>query len=349
MSKDSLSISADQTEWNERQKKVIQDMLTDKKGQPIPISNAAADKFLHECKRSNLDPFTRQIYLEARWDSRKERYNFTTVTSIDGYRIMAQRTGEYAGQDGPYWCGPDGRWKDVWLSNQPPSAAKIGIYRNGFVKPLYTVAKFSSYAKMWNGEPQALWKTMPDLMIAKCAEALGLRKAFPNDLSGVYTAEEMQQANNNLAEHPTPIEQQETDIEERYTDIVKELTNLIATKIDDTNAVKIRDDYRSMHKTVKELGIDTRSYGEAQTLIEAITEHGMLAAAVADQENITDTYVLSMNSPNTAWVMAIETAISTTDLDLIETKAHDAERYDAISQALAKAQVTLSQADTVDA
>ena len=115
--------------------------------------------------------------------------------SIDGFRLVAQRSAEYAGQDGPYWCGKDGVWHDIWTADEAPFAARVGVFRRGFTGALYAVARFDAYAQRTKeGNLNAMWSRMGDLMIAKCAEALALRRAFPAELSGVYTSDEMGQA-----------------------------------------------------------------------------------------------------------------------------------------------------------
>lgn len=149
--------------------------------------------FVQHCDKTGLDPLTRQIYAIKR--KTKFGAKVTIQTSIDGLRLVAQRSGEYRGQDGPYWCGPDGVWHDVWTSPDPPVASKVGIWRKDFAAPVWGVARTDAYAaRNESGQFAGLWRTMADTLIAKCAEALGLRKAFPHELSGLYGADELDQA-----------------------------------------------------------------------------------------------------------------------------------------------------------
>lgn len=132
--------------------------------------------FLHQCKRTGLDPLSRQIYCIHLGGK------MTIQTSIDGFRVIAERSGDYAGQDAP-----------EFMENESGLiACRITVYRfRG--EQRYPAAVGVAYMREYNaGGP--MWNKMPHTMLAKCAEAQALRKAYPQDLSGLYTGDEMEQA-----------------------------------------------------------------------------------------------------------------------------------------------------------
>ncbi len=157
--------------------------------------------FVKVAERTGLDPFARQIHAVKRWDQEKGHVMSIQV-GIDGFRLIAERTRRYAGRLGPYWCGEDGEWlmddkgrPKPWLKATPPSAAMVGVRHRDYVEPLYAIATWASYVQTKKGGAVThMWATKGDLMLAKCAEALALRGAFPAELSGLYTDDEMGQA-----------------------------------------------------------------------------------------------------------------------------------------------------------
>lgn len=173
------------------------------------FANGASDKefaLLMEIARARrLNPLMRQIHFVQRWDSSKNRMVWSWQVSIDGLRAVAERTGLYAGQDEPEFVdGPDGA----------PVLCKVRVWRKDWPRPAVGVAHWSEYVQTTKDRttgkerPAAMWARMPHVMLAKCAESLALRKAFPEDASGLYTTEEMGQAERDLPDLEVYAEQQ---------------------------------------------------------------------------------------------------------------------------------------------
>lgn len=156
------------------------------------ITDDEFELFVAICNRTGLDPLQKQIYAIARWDSRVSKYAMAIQVGIDGFRLQAERTHEYQGQDGPYWCGEDGQWVDVWLASQAPAAARVGVRRKGHPDFTYGVVTYREYCqKTKDGKPMGLWSTMPANQLAKCAESQAIRKLFPSETAQISIAEEL--------------------------------------------------------------------------------------------------------------------------------------------------------------
>lgn len=145
--------------------------------------------FVHACERTGLDPFMKQIYPVKRWDSTLKREAMTIQTGIDGYRLIAERTGCYAPGREPTFSY-DANGKVISATAYVKKLTKDGTWHE-----IPATAFFDEYCqKTKDGNPTSMWAKMPHSQLAKCAESLAIRKAFPAELSGLYTKEEMDQS-----------------------------------------------------------------------------------------------------------------------------------------------------------
>lgn len=174
-------------------------MGVDKAGHPRSDDDLLM--FLYVCKRVGLDPLTKQIYAIFRWNYQQGREVMGIQTGIDGMRLVAQRTKAYAGQDDIKFTPED-------ESTTYPTKATCTVYKmvDGRKIAFSASARWNEYVQKnpKDGLPVTMWAKMPYNQLGKCAEALALRKGFPNELSGIYAEEELQQANNVLADLPKP-------------------------------------------------------------------------------------------------------------------------------------------------
>jgi phage recombination protein Bet len=168
--------------------------------------------YFHYCRRTMLDPFSRQIYMinrkqaeryqddrgnwQERWVSKQ-----TIQVGIDGFRVVrdrvAERTNCEVELEDTVWYDADEKEYKVWVKAEPPVACRVVLVKHsnatGRALRYPAVLRTASYMQVnKQGHPVSQWKTQPEHMIEKCCEAFATRRAFPNDFSGVYIEEEMQ-------------------------------------------------------------------------------------------------------------------------------------------------------------
>ncbi|HXJ42478.1 MAG TPA: phage recombination protein Bet [Bryobacteraceae bacterium] len=145
--------------------------------------------FISQCKRTGLDPFAKQIHAVKRWDARVKREVMQVQIGIDGFRLIADRTERYVPGREPLFAYENGQLLSA--------TAFVKVWRRDGWHEVPATAMYAEYVQTnREGQPNSMWTKMPHSQLAKCAEALALRKAFPAELSGLYTADEMGQADN---------------------------------------------------------------------------------------------------------------------------------------------------------
>lgn len=143
------------------------------------MSDDEFNTFLYVSWERGLNPLKKEIYAIRR-DGK-----ITYQTAIDGFRVTAARTGLHAGTDDSVLAGEKAK---------TGFAATVTVYKlvGGMRCPFVATARWEEYVP--GGKQAFMWTKMPASQLSKCAEALALRKAFPESLAGIYTHDEMAQA-----------------------------------------------------------------------------------------------------------------------------------------------------------
>lgn len=172
-----------EVKWTPGEISILKETILD-----AQASNAELALFSKICEATGLNPFAKQIY------GIRRKGKITFQCSIDGYRLIADRTGQYAGNDDPLYDEGLSLYQHLISGRENPLVATVTVWKIvGGERCNFTAsASWNQYAQIFNGKLVETWQKMPHLMLSKCAESLALRKAFPNELSSLRTSDEMQ-------------------------------------------------------------------------------------------------------------------------------------------------------------
>lgn len=171
----------------------------DKMGKIRPIEDLAY--FMLVCSQYNLNPLKKEIYavyqrqnINGQWIEKLE-----PIVSIHGLRSLARRsknpTYAYTGKavfdykDAEKTKLDSATVEVFGRFDGSYEAVKIGEYTAYYDEFAKTHPSDDNYGKYRAGDAMGTWKTMPRVMLAKCAEANAIRSIF--DIGGVYVEEEI--------------------------------------------------------------------------------------------------------------------------------------------------------------
>lgn len=217
---------------------------------PMPMVNM----FFEMCKSTGLNPLNRHAYIIPRNEKQKDgsyKVKYSMQVSIDGFRSIAEKTGQYIGSSEPLFDNGLTEYEIRSKGVTIPTTATVTVEKiiDGKIGKFTAVASWESYAVLYNGKPSGLWLKFPFLMLAKCAEALALRKAFPSVLGGLYTTDEMESFNTSKKKSASQI-LMDWGIENGLTDtqIINAKNKLYPNvkKLNDEQLLKLREELENI-------------------------------------------------------------------------------------------------------
>jgi phage recombination protein Bet len=274
---------------NELSKKDI-DLLVSTSIIPKGTPNDVINLFGKVCQEKGLSPFSKQIHLIPRAGK------YTFQTSIDGYRSIAERTGVYAGNDDYKFDGNNTEFDLISNKILKPTTATATVYKivGGLRCPFSATARWDEY---YPGKQLGfMWEKMPFLMLGKCAEALALRKAFPEALGGLYTDEEMRQADKTV-EVAEIIQDRNYTAEANECKTIDELSKWFSSLTpDEKKKYKALATNRKEELTPKEdLGLLLKKTVELDNAVDNIPDLGVQAMYKSDINTAKDTSKYDIN------------------------------------------------------
>lgn len=258
--------------------------------------------FLYTCKTTGLDPLLKQAHAVKRWDSRLQRQAMAIQVGIDGYRLIADRTGRYCPGREPTFTYDD---KGVLASatSYIKKRTKDGTWHE--VAATCLLKEYMPKGK--DGTPTGLWKTMAHNQLAKCAEALAIRKAFPAECSSLHADIEMDQATSHDNGGVVVLNPEEPQVNDDVAIIPKHISGIGGKRLDDPEVSVVQLDAvkASLMKMTK-----MKDVPEKQQLIQAI-DHEMQRRKNEREEaaHVAEPYVQGTNVEISNAALDIETLI----------------------------------------
>jgi phage recombination protein Bet len=234
--------------------------------------------FVAQCRRTGLDPFSQQIYAIKRWDARERREVMVIQVGIAGYQLIAERTGQLDGIEGPFFAGLDEEWKEVWTQEGPPFAAKVVVHRKDRKLPTVAIVYWDEYSqKTKDGNLTKFWREMPKNQLGKCAMAKALRQAFAQELASFANAEDYR-------DPAEVIEEQPQQSPQRQQIKARPVQERAAAPLPDEIPAHVLALHDARQKLFATLGAAATREARASLWAETLAGHGMTTAANMSEE-----------------------------------------------------------------